>query len=146
MSQADLTVSFTVDADPEAVVAAIGDVASWWTGDIEGDSTHVGDRFTYRYGAMHRSTQVVTELTEQRVVWHVEDGDLAFTSTRDDWVGTDIEFAITATGSGTRVDFTHRGITPEVECYDQCSPAWSHYIGANLAQRIVSGRPQLTPA
>jgi hypothetical protein len=146
MSQADLTVTITVDATPEEVVAAIGDVASWWTGDIEGDSTTVGGTFTYRYGAMHRSTQVVTELTGQRVVWHVEDAELAFTSTGDDWIGTDIVFDVAAAEGGTRVRFTHVGITPEVECFDRCSPAWSHYVATNLAQRITSGRPALTPA
>jgi uncharacterized protein YndB with AHSA1/START domain len=146
MSEQDLTVTFTVDASPEEVVAAIVDVASWWTGEIDGESARVGDRFTYRYGTMHRSTQVVTALTPERVVWHVEDGELAFTAASDEWVGTDIEFAVSGEGNGTRVVFTHHGITPEVECFDRCSPAWGHYVGTNLPQRITSGRPALTPA
>jgi hypothetical protein len=67
--------TFTVDQTPDAVFAAIVDVRSWWTGDIDGAAEQLGDEFTYRYEDEHRSTQQVMELVPgRRVAWRVVDG------------------------------------------------------------------------
>jgi len=41
---------------------------------------------------------------------------------------------------GTEVRFTHRGLTPGLECYDQCSNAWSFLVGTSLRRLITTGQ------
>ncbi len=43
------TTAITVDQSPEGVFAALNDVQSWWRGDLEGETTTLGDEFTHRY-------------------------------------------------------------------------------------------------
>jgi hypothetical protein len=143
MTQTNLTVTFSVEESPEAVFAAINDVRAWWSGEIEGDTDRLGGEFTYRYEDMHRSVQRITEfIPGKRVVWHVVDGYLSFVEDKTEWIGTDIVFNIARAGDRTEVTFNHVGITPDVECYDQCSPAWSFYVADSLRKLITTGAGQ----
>ncbi len=139
----DFTATFTVDQGPEEAFAAINDVRGWWSGDVEGSTDAVGDVWTYRYQDVHYSKQRITELVpNKRVAWHVLDGHLAFTEDKTEWTGTDIAFDITEKDGKTEVRFTHVGLTPEFECFDNCSNAWSFYIKESLRELITSGQGQ----
>jgi hypothetical protein len=143
MNFQDFTATFTVDQRPEAVFAAINDVRGWWSGDIEGRTNTVGDVWTYRYMDIHCSKQRITELVPgKRVAWHVLDGYLDFTEDKTEWTGTDIAFDITEADGKTEVRFTHVGLTPEFECFDNCSNAWGFYIKDSLRELITSGQGQ----
>jgi hypothetical protein len=143
MTDNNLTVTFTVDQSPDQVFAAINNVRAWCSGEIDGETDRIGGEFTYRYEEMHRSTQRITEFVPgQRVVWHVTDAYLSFIEDKAEWTGTDIVFDIARDGDATKVTFTHIGLTPEVECYEQCSPAWSFYIADSLRKLIATGAGQ----
>src|ERR1700678_2865665 len=122
MNDDNLTISFTTDRTPEEAFAAINDVGSWWTGEIDGPTDELGAEFIYQYQDIHRSTQRITELVPgQRIAWHVTDGYLNFVKDKAEWIGTDITFDITPTADGTEVRFTHVGLVPQQECFDSCS-------------------------
>lgn len=129
--------SFTVDRSPDEVFAAINDVRAWWRGDIEGTTDALGAEFTYRYADLHRTTQKITEwVPGKKVVWHVVASHINFVRDKGEWHDTDIVFEIAKKGRRTEVRFTHEGLVPAVECYDQCSAAWSHYINDSLFRWI----------
>jgi hypothetical protein len=145
------TTTFTVDQSPAEVFAAINDVRGWWSGDIEGSTDKLGAEFTYRYKDMHRSTQRITELVPgKRVAWHVTASQLNFAKDVAEWTGTDIIFDIARIGDKTELRFTHRGLVPEIECFDSCSDAWSFYVNGSLrtfiANRTSLSRRQERPA
>jgi hypothetical protein len=140
MNDESLTISFTTDRTPEEAFAAINDVRSWWSGEIDGPTGELGAEFTYRYQDIHRSTQQITELVPgRRIAWHVTDGYLDFVEDKAEWTGTDITFDIAPAAGGAEVRFTHVGLVPAQPCFDQCSPAWNFYIGTSLRNRISTG-------
>jgi len=140
MTQKYLTVDFTVDASPDEAFAAINNPRRWWSAEITGESTAVGDEFTYIYSDIHRSTQKVTELVPgKRVVWRVLEGYLNFTKDPAEWTGTDIVFDITPQGDATEVRLTHVGLTPDIECFDACSRGWGYYAGESLPRLLTAG-------
>ncbi len=133
----DFTTTITVDRTPIEVFDAIIDIRSWWHGDIEGDSRRLGDSFVYRYADLHRSTQLVTEFVPgHRLAWRVTDAEMTFIADRNEWTGTEIVFDITRKGDQTELRFTHKGLVPTVECFNDCSNAWSGYIAGSLKSRI----------
>lgn len=135
------TTTFAVEQTPEEVFAAINNVRAWWTGELEGSTDKLGDEFTYRYETAHRSTQRVTELVPGRkVVWHVVDAELNFVRDKAEWTGTDIAFEIARNGDKTDIRFTHIGLVPDHECFDDCSNAWGYYINGSLRNLIATGR------
>ncbi len=143
MNAQSFTATFTVDQSPEEVFAAINNVRGWWSGDIEGSTDKLGEEWTYRYKDIHYSKQKVTELIPgKRVAWQVLDGYLNFVEDKEEWTGTDITFDITKEGDKTSVRFTHLGLVPDFECFDNCSNAWGFYIGRSLRSLITAGEGQ----
>jgi hypothetical protein len=141
MASQDFTTAFLVDQSPEEAVAAINDVRGWWSGDIEGTTDELDAEFTYRYRDIHYSRQRITELVPgRRVTWEVLDASLNFTDDPHEWTGTEITFDVSPQGHRTEVRFTHRGLVPAVDCYDQCSSAWGFFIDGSLRRLITTGR------
>src|SRR5579863_5738428 len=101
MQNQNFTSTFTVEQTPTEVFDAINDVGRWWTGEVEGDTHHVGDEFTYRYPGAHYSKQKITELVPgEQVVWHVIDAHLDGPTDPKEWIGTDITFDISSNPDG----------------------------------------------
>jgi activator of Hsp90 ATPase-like protein len=143
----DYTTTFTVDQTPEEAFAAITNVRGWWSGEIEGRTDKLGEEFTYRYEDVHYSRQRITELVPGRsVVWLVLDGYLNFVEDKTEWTGTTVTFEISRVGDKTAIRFTHVGLVPEYECFDNCSSAWSFYINGSLRSFITTGAGQPNPS
>lgn len=142
----DFTTTFTVENDPAAVFAAIADVPAWWSGEVEGTAHAAGVSFTYRVPGIHFCRmEVVEHAPPSRIVWKVVDSEISYVPTRDEWTGTRIRFEVEATGSGTRLRFTHQGLKPALECWDGCSRGWTALVEKNLRRRIETGAPQPSP-
>ncbi|WP_454853413.1 SRPBCC family protein [Promicromonospora soli] len=138
MNDKDLSITFTVDEDPDQVFEAINDVRSWWSGDIDGVTDKLGSRFTYTYEDMHQSTQEITDLVPgELVAWRVVEGRIRFVEDETEWTDTVLRFDIAPRGAMTEVRFTHVGLVPESECFDRCSTAWQHYIATSLRDRVT---------
>ncbi|WP_406236589.1 SRPBCC domain-containing protein [Nocardia sp. NBC_01009] len=140
MNAESYTTTFTVDRTPAEVFNAITNVRGWWSGEIEGGTSELGDEFTYRYQDLHHSKQRITEsIPGERVVWLVVEGGPNFVEDRTEWKGTRISFELSEKDEGTQVRFTHFGLVPEYECFDACSDAWGSYINGSLRNLIVAG-------
>ena len=74
------------------------------------------------------------------MVWRVVDARLSFTADPAEWTDTEITFAISEHGSNTQVRFTHVGLVPEFECFEDCSNAWGYYINGSLRSVIAAGQ------
>jgi uncharacterized protein YndB with AHSA1/START domain len=134
------TTSFTVEANPEAVFAAITNPRAWWSEDIEGETDRLGAIFYYHYQDIHRGTFRVTEaVPNERLVWHVVQNYFSFVEDTTEWTGTDIVFDIVPTANGTELRFTHIGLKPSEECYEVCHDSWRFYINASLRNLIAAG-------
>jgi hypothetical protein len=139
-------ISFTVQKTPEEVFNAINNVRGWWSGEINGDTDKLGAEFTYRVQDVHRSKQKITEfIPGKKVVWHVLDANLSFVTDKNEWKGTDIVFEIAKKGDKTEVRFTHVGLVPAYECYNNCSNAWGLLVNGNLRKLITTGQAQPSP-
>ncbi len=143
MTKPDYTTSFTVDKSPEDVFAAITNVRGWWSEEIDGRTDKLGAEFKFHYQDLHKSTQKITELVpSKKVVWHVTESHIGFVEDKTEWKGTDIVFELATKNGTTELRFTHVGLVPAIECYDDCSGAWGFYVNDSLRSLITTGRGQ----
>jgi hypothetical protein len=141
MKTPDFTSTLLVDQAPREVFDAVNNPQNWWPGEIAGSSKKLNDEFTYRYKDIHYSKQRIVEMVpDQKVVWLVIESQLNFTDDTNEWTGTKIIFEISKEGSKTRLNFTHQGLYPEIECFDACSGAWSQIIQQSLFSLITTGK------
>ena len=146
MTSRDFSASFTVDQTPEQVFAAVNNVRGWWSEALEGKSDKLGAEFKYQYKDMHRSTQKVTELVPgKKVVWNVSDSDIRFVVDKSEWEGTDVVFEIAKKGAKTELRMTHKGLVPDLECFEACSGGWGFYFNESLRELITTGKGQPDP-
>ncbi|GAO43541.1 SRPBCC family protein [Flavihumibacter petaseus] len=140
MATRDFTIAIIVDQDPEAVYHAINNVRGWWSEEITGDTDRKNGVFDYHYKDLHTCRIKVTELVPGSIVaWKVLDNQFKFTQSKTEWIGNPIVFEITDVGGQTRLQFTHVGLVPGIECYEICRDAWTNYITESLKTLIETG-------
>jgi hypothetical protein len=148
MATPDFSLTIITKKTSQEVVQTILNVRDWWSGiyseAFEGEAAKLNDEFSFRTGnGAHYSKQKLVELIpNNRVVWLITESELSFLEKTDEWTGTKLVFEISKEGNNTRVIFTHQGLTPEIECYDSCAPAWRQYIQYKLQPLLNTGKVQ----
>jgi uncharacterized protein YndB with AHSA1/START domain len=128
----DFTAVLNLPASPatvSALFASAAGVSRWW-GPTEGDGT-VGGTLATSFGEYGVNTMRVLEAGPARVVWEsIASGGTAPTGHTGEWLGTTMEFDIAPAGTGTELRFRHAGLTPQLECWDDCLAAWTHFMAS----------------
>jgi hypothetical protein len=141
MMKEDFTTTIIVDQSPKEVFTAINNVRGWWQGEINGSTNKLHDEFSYRMEDIHYSKQRLVEvIPDKKVVWLVTESKLNFTKDKSEWTGTKIIFEIFQVSNKTQLRFTHSGLVPKFECYENCSNAWEQLIQESLYSLITSGK------
>ncbi|MES2703390.1 MAG: SRPBCC domain-containing protein [Bacteroidota bacterium] len=141
MNTQDFTKTIVVSKSAAEVYETLKNVKAWWSGlyneDIKGESERVGDEFSFSAGeGVHYSKQRLIELEPgKKVVWLVTDSNLSFLQKPDEWNGSRIRFDIAGEGDKAQLTFTHEGLVPAIECYGQCTSAWTAYLD-NLEKQL----------
>ena len=139
MKKNNFTTTILVDETPKQAFDAINDIRGWWSGEIEGSTDEAGKEFTYRYKEFHYSKhKVTTFIPDNKVVWLTTEGTINFVKDKSEWTDTRIIFDISEKEGKTQIIFTHEGLTPQLECFDACSNAWTGYITDSLRRFISS--------
>jgi hypothetical protein len=137
----DFTTTILVNQTPNEVFNAINHVGDWWQGEIKGSANKLDDEFIYRMEDFHFSKQKVVELVpNKKVVWLVTESQLNFTKDKSEWTGTKISFEISEINNKTQLRFTHLGLAPKMECYNDCLNAWSQLVQQSLFSLITTGK------
>ena len=128
----DFTAVLHLTAPPAAVAALFTSaegVSRWW-GPTEGDGA-VGGTLVTGFGDHGANAMKVLEAGPDRVVWEsiVPDG-VAVTAHAQEWQGTTMEFDVLPAGTGTELRFRHAGLTPRLECWDDCFAGWTHFMAS----------------
>lgn len=138
----NFTLQLSTSQSPQQVFQAITNVCAWWVGYyaeiIEGNTEKTGDEFTFRAGdgAHYSKHKLIEVIPNKKIVWLTTDSDFNFIEKRNEWTGSKVIFEIDSIENKTQLTFTHEGLTPEVECYNACSPAWTAYLQNKLLPLI----------
>jgi hypothetical protein len=142
----DYSVTISAAISAKDAFKRINNVSKWWTENLEGHSQKLNDEFTVRFGDIHYSKQRLIEvIPDKKIVWLVTDSNLSWLRNKHEWTNTKISFDITNKDNNTQIEFTHIGLVPGIECFVDCSNAWSQYINQSLLSLIATGKGQPDP-
>lgn len=134
MQNQNFSTSITVNHTPETVFNALLNVRGWWSGlyaeTFTGKSEKPGDIFSFHAGdgAHYSKQKLITAVPNKKIIWRVIESSLSFVEKQNEWGGTQFGFEIFEEAEKTKIVFTHNGLTPQLECYQSCAPAWTGYI------------------
>jgi hypothetical protein len=143
MTGQDYSASITANITAQEATERINRVADWWTANFAGASAKVGDAFTVRFGETFVDFAVVELVPGRRIVWRVIDCNLHFIEDKKEWKDTRVVFDLLSDGAATTVTMTHAGLTPGVECYENCRKGWNFFIKESLQKLLLEnqGKP-----
>lgn len=131
MSKINYSKEFNANVGPHLVFKALtSEIDKWWTIHCN-KAVSLNDNLTVRFGETTVKEMIITELNENKsLTWEVTKAyiDIKELSKKDEWVGTKIKWAISPTESGSKVCFTHEGLTPLFECYEACEGGWNYFL------------------
>jgi len=143
MENLNYSTAIQVEQTAEEVFNLICNVPEWWSKDFSGKSSNLHDEFVIDHPNQHYSRQRVIEFVPyQSMVWLVTESRLNWLKNNDqEWTNTEMEFQISSAENKVRIQFTHKGLSPEKECYSMCEQGWNMVIREWLYHYLTTGKP-----
>ena len=137
MIQQDYNISISANVTSQEAFDGICRVSEWWATDFKGNSQKPDDIFTVDFSGTWVTFKVVEFIPNQIIVWLVTDCYLAWINDKKEWLGTRLNWEITTENNTTQISFTHIGLVPGIECYNDCKEGWGFHIGKSLLQLLT---------
>ena len=115
-------------------------VTEWWSKKIEGKTEKLNDVFTYRPGDTWVTFKITECVAGKKIVWYATDCFLHWQKDKTEWKDTQVVFEISENGNSTQINFTHIGLSPDVECYEGCVKGWDQYFKGSLLKLLTTGK------
>jgi len=131
--------SITTDVSIEEAFEKIRSPHQWWTVHFKGKSKRLNDTFTLRFGENKFRFKVVEMVPDQKLVWLTIHSFMPWLKDRSEWTGTKIVFEFSKTKNRTKIDLTHIGLVPVIECYGVCKVGWNQYFGESIPALLSKG-------
>lgn len=140
MNQQNYNCNITANITTQEAIKNINHVWDWWATNFEGSAEKLNDIFTVRLEETFVIFKVIEISGNDKIVWQVTDCNLHWLKDKKEWKDTRIEWEISTKGNLTTIHFTHIGLVPEIECYQDCRKGWTFYITKSLLQLITEGK------
>ena len=139
-TQQDFNYKLTVKASAKEAMEKIAQVNQWWAKDFKGKASKLNDEFSVYFGDTFVNFRISEAIPDKKITWLVTDCNLHWINNKTEWKNTECIWTLTENNGNTQIDFVHKGLTPEVECYDSCKPGWTHHLKDSLLKLIDDGK------
>ena len=136
----DFHLTLTVKGSAADAIKKISQVNKWWAKKVKGRSAKLNDKFTVDFGETFVDFQITELMPDKKVVWLVTDCNLHWIKNKKEWNGTELVFKISSLKNKARIDFTHLGLVPNAECYEDCKVGWTEHITDSLVTFMNEGK------
>ena len=147
MNNQHFNCSITANISASEALKKISHVPGWWKVTFSGSAEKQNDKFTVGMGGDSVFNFTVTELIPgKRIVWLVTDCYLPWYADKKEWTNTRLIFDLEENNGATSIHFTHEGLIPGIECYNDCEKGWNHWIKTSLLSCFSTEKNDVKPA
>jgi hypothetical protein len=140
MTNSNFHRTISVHASAEEAMKKISEVNKWWAKNFKGNAEKLNDRLRVDFGPTFVDFQISELVPGKKLVWKVIDCHLHWINNKKEWNDTEVVFEISEKKNATEIEFTHVGLVPGVECYEECEEGWTGHITGSLVQLINNGK------
>ncbi len=117
---------------------------TWWT-KPDAPMKAVGDRskFTFPPNKSYWTFEATELIPDKRVVMvcvdalHIHEGQPETIKT--EWLNTQASWDIRTLENKTEITFVHRGLVPQLHCYEVCQAGWDYFFLTSLQAFLDTG-------
>lgn len=141
MKKQDYQSSIIAPVTSKEALDKISRVSEWWASNFEGKSRDLNDVFTVRFkgGDMYK-VKLIELIPDKKIVWQVIESSQAWVANVTEWTGTKIVWEVSSQKDSTRIDMTHLGLTPKLECYGTCEKGWDYLLQKSLSRFLKENK------
>ncbi|WP_299691081.1 hypothetical protein [uncultured Tateyamaria sp.] len=112
----------------------VDDLEHWWSTRIDRRDTG----FTIHFNASHVDFAFDPGATDGRFSWTCTAANMIIADVpdSDEWTGTRLIWEIRPSGTGSAITLTHKGLTPQIACFDVCRRGWEHFFESSLRNHL----------
>ena len=135
----DYSATIHVPLPPDRAARRIhDDLEFWWSTRVERHAKG----FTVWFGASHATFAIAPGASNRAFQWICTDAHMIIENVADaaEWTGTDLLWSIAPAMDGSAITLTHRGLTPEIACFDVCCRGWQHFFEGSLRKHLCGAR------
>ncbi|PNV73576.1 SRPBCC family protein [Leptospira inadai] len=141
MEKNNFSSSISVKIGASEAIKKISNVPEWWGITFTGSSEKQNDKFIVKMSGDSFFDFTVEELIPaKRLVWSITDCNMPWFSDKKEWANTKLIFDLNEKDGVTELNFTHDGLTPDLECYTDCEEGWTHWIRTSLFSYFTTGK------
>jgi hypothetical protein len=137
MEPRDYHINISANISAKEAFDAINNVPAWWATHFTGIAQKLNDTFTVNFGDVSVDFKIIEFVPNQKVVWLVTDCNLTWLNNKKEWNGNTMVWEISTENNLTQINFTHVGLVPELECYNDCNEGWNFHIGKSLLKLMT---------
>jgi uncharacterized protein YndB with AHSA1/START domain len=136
--------TINVSATPkQAYQALTSGFKDWWT-TPDNHFTKPGDSATFRFSEKNgywtfKATRLEPEYIELVCTEALHLQENMPKAIEKEWLNTTLHWHIIPTDSGCQIHFEHRGLTPQLHCYDICKGGWDMFFVDSLQAYLNTG-------
>jgi hypothetical protein len=135
----DFSYSLTVKASAKDAMKRISEVHLWWAKKFKGKAINLNDVFSVHFGDTFVDFKIFELIPDKKITWLVTDCNLHWIKDKKEWKNTEVIWNLIEKDGKTEIDFVHKGLTPESECYETCKPGWTGHLKNSLLKLIDEG-------
>ncbi len=139
-NQQDFSLSLIVKTSAKEAMKKIAQVDSWWAKNFKGQANKLNDEFSVHFGDTYVDFRISEVIPDKKIIWLVTDCNLHWIKDKKEWKNTEVIWSLTEKDGKTQIDFVHKGLTAESECYDSCEPGWTHHLKDSLMKLIEKSK------
>jgi hypothetical protein len=137
MKPQDYYKTFNAGVTAKEAFEKITNVADWWTKSFKGNAKKLNDEFDVSFGPTTVNFKVIESVPYNKLVWLVTDCYLDWLNNKTEWKNTKIVWNISEENESVKVEMTHEGLVPGIECYKDCEAGWNQYAGESLPKLMA---------
>jgi Activator of Hsp90 ATPase homolog 1-like protein len=144
MNQQDYQKIFNTNVTAKEAFENITNVGDWWTKSFKGSAKNLNDKFEVTFGKTKVNFKVIEVVPFSKLVWLVTDCYLDWLKDKTEWKDTRLVWDISEENKKTKIEMTHVGLVPGLECYKDCEAGWNQYAGESLPTLLATGKSAAT--
>ena len=124
-----------------AFLAVSQEVDKWW-GKVDNAVSKIGDEFSIIFGETEWRFRITEYSKYEKISWkcikanHYHNGSDFI---KEEWLNTEIYWNFRLVDLATEISFLHKGLKPELICYEICESGWDFFITTSLKNYLETG-------